>query len=499
MRTEQKMSPVMESDRLLPIDSIESPEVVARYTILRELGKTALADTDLVAGREVSLKDTLATRRLLAEAAFQTNPPVWAALWEHDIICREMGKRVATQAQAVGIGVNPHEVVAQLDVHDIARLATNDYLRNDVMADRLFAEWGIPVSKRAEFPSLKALLDAAGKLNLDTDQLKFRKVFDDEQTTKAEQFYDSLTVTQRITNLCDNLGKRGPNGLFDLDGFLEYLKSQESRYAQTSQWPSVAYSIPYREAAAVLQADVVKRTATWLTEAGVDLAGIHESLTDYGPKFLILARHGDVENPHNLVYNLDVYMRPEHIIHLSDGGRDQMKQVAAEIKQRRFPVTRLVGSPQTRAQESATIVAEQLGIAYEATKISADLNDVSARDPYDMGMTMQELEARGGDVYGLPHTEKPEHVIERMERAFQVTAGQLTTGEAAVMVVHGDSAAWLLNAMYTGKDGMLPETKDLRKRIYPAKGSASVVILDGEDEYFTQYSLTEKANQGSVY
>ena len=73
---------------------------------------------------------------------------------------------------------------------------------------------------------------------------------------------------------------------------------------------------------------------------------------------LYLVRHGEVDNPQGIIYG----RLPG--FGLSDRGREQIAR-AAEILRANGPPTVLYASPLQRAQESAAILSEQLGIAME--------------------------------------------------------------------------------------------------------------------------------------
>ncbi len=488
------MSPNLEFRKL----ESESPETREKVGLLAGLGKKMFAETSLVREGVVAESDVQTAKKFLGEAIHRTDPKfAFASLFEHYIISAEMSKRVGHSAMEHGLEVNPAEIQFATLVHDAGRLATQEYLRNDLITGLLFRKWGFPPGHRENYPSQKKLLHASHGLGLDEEQARFEKPMTPEQEAFARAFYESLSPTQKIVNYCDNLGKRGPNGLFDAQSFVDYLKSQEGRYTQSSGWPSVSFAIKRRKASAVLQAYVIEKTAQWLGEKGVDLNSIHAGLKEYGPRFVLLVRHGEVDNPIGIVYNLDELMKPEDIIHLSQEGRQQMRAVAEVVQGRKFPVKKLFVSTQTRAQESLDEIATALGMDAHTTEKVPDLNDLRAPYPYKTGMTMKELADRGGNVYDLPETEQPPEVVERTQRAFYSIVQRLNAGESAIAIVHGDSTAWLLNSLYRGPDTALPSPKDLRTENYPAKGSCTGVILDGEGKYFTHYSLTDSAQKNT--
>jgi broad specificity phosphatase PhoE len=109
--------------------------------------------------------------------------------------------------------------------------------------------------------------------------------------------------------------------------------------------------------------------------------------------------------------------------------------------------------------------------------------------PYAQNWSMDKLMAlQHGDVYNLPGTEKPEEVVERMLRIFTEVTQNLKTGEAAILVSHGDPIAFLVNSLETKS---IPNPKFLRDIIYPAKGQVAVAVIGPDGELFTLYLLNE--------
>lgn len=222
----------------------ESPEVIERYNILKCLGKKIFSGSNVAMTGRVSLSDVSLAREFLARGAKETNPIVWASFFDHTIVASEVGRLVAEQAAAVSLEVDPRKVEFALWLHDISRIVSVDYLRNDFIGNRLLFEVGVP---RMVFDgclsSTYDLMKAAVELELTDGQIKLEEELDEQQVAIVNKYFNSLTPMQRITNLADNLGKRDRNGLFTLEAFRQYLKSQERRYNQTSQWPSVNWAI----------------------------------------------------------------------------------------------------------------------------------------------------------------------------------------------------------------------------------------------------------------
>lgn len=491
----------MDAEKKNKFNVAENSDIIERYNILKDLGKTHFGHSESLKEGKIEKGDVILAKNFLGKGAHETNPSVWASYWEHTLIAPEYGKRIAEAAKQKGLAVNPAEVEFSLWLHDIGRLVTpGAYFRNDLIGDRILQENGIPMTTRNNFPSIRKLMATAEELDLKDTQLKFQDPLTPDQQQNALQYFDSLAPTQRIINLADNLGKRGPNGLFDLESFLVYLKSQEGRYNQNSDWGAISWAIPRRQAGAVLQAFTIEKTASWLKELGVDLNDTKNSLENYGPKFIAVVRHGDLYNPSNIVYNRDTVMNKEDIIHLGDEGKEQMQRVATLINNRKFNPVKIFTSPETRALESTHELNSILHVD-EVTTV-ADLDDGFAPGPYLEKMTMDQLMDIGGNVYdstrwGKYYHESPKEIIERMQRTFYKVASGLKVGETGLLLSHGDPIAWLLNTLTSTT---IPSPENLRQLLYPAKGEGAVAIIDPQGFVFSTYTLKDKSIQrGKIY
>lgn len=487
----------------------ESPDALERYQKIKAIGKELFADSEVITTEIVSPRDVQRARKFLGEAAFNTNPSVWASFWEHTLITPEMGRRIADDVILKKPGlINSLEIEFLLWLHEMGRLVTpSAYLRNDLIDQRMLIEIGIPKAIITKLPSTYDLIEESTKLNLMPDQINAEIPLSEEQQKTCNEYFAKLTPSQRIINLADNLGKRDDKGLFNLKSFLHYLKTQEGRY-QHSSWPSVTYadSIPKngfvsrRQSATFLQSYVIEKTIDWLSEMGIDFQDIRNGLLDYGPKFILVVRHGELNNPKQIIYNRDPQMQTEDIMHLNPEGRQQMRELAKEIKKRRFRCEALVVSPEARTQESAQILKQY----FPQLEITVDekIDDVYAPGPYKKGLTMNQLREMKGNVYDRSVWEKFNHetqeeVVQRMHAVFWETADKLTVSQTGILISHGDPIGWLTNYLNTGK---IPQPQELRKLIYPPKGAAVVVVVDPKGKLFTQYLMAGfNLSEGKLY
>lgn len=476
---------------------LEDPAAVSRYDAIKRLGRDIFRGSDIEAGK-ITEDHILLAKNLLAEAAFEANPAVLAPYWEHILIAPKIGRRVAEDIKAKGIEVDPKKVEFVLWLHEIGRVVTDRvYMRNDRIANRIMREIGIPAGVYQSLTSSEKLMATAEKMGLTPGQYSWREPLTMQQELMAEAYFNSQTTEQRLTNLADNLGKRTPAGqLFDLAVFIDYLKSQESRYVQQSDWPSVAWAIARRPQGAFLQGTTVERTAKWLKDLGVDYRKISEDLADSGAKFLVVVRHGELDNIANIVYNRDALMDPQDIIHLSVIGRQQMRDLAEVLRHRQFNVSKIRVSPEIRTQESAQELRGRVNSELKTT-IDPDLDEVYAPGPYQLRMTMDQLAEIGGNIYEgefwreFDH-ETPPHIHERMKRSFLAQAQTLRIGEAGLLISHGDSIAWLVNHLVRGVGlvrSEMPVPANLREAVYLKAGEGMVFVLDSNNRIFTAYIL----------
>ena len=476
----------------------ESPEVIARYEAIKKLGQDIFKNGETEEADLVTQKDVYLAEEFLAKSAKETNPPVWASYWEHVLLAPELGRRVAEEAVSKGIDVNPSNSEFLLWLHDVGVEVTPRYLRKDFLCDQILIRAGIPREVLDGLSSTYRLMVEAEKLQLTDSQLRLEEELNVGQKSLVDEYFKSLSPTQRITNLADNLGKRDENGLFTLEAFRKYLKTQETRYSKSSPWSTENWSISSptegqpsrRPAGAVLQYFTVAKTVEWLEEVGVDFNGICRDLSDYGPRFITVVRHGELENPKGIVYNRDNLMDPNDIIHLSIEGKDQMGQVAKILSSRRFNSIGIFSSPETRAIESAETLREILQSATADIKTLDGLDDSLSPGPYMEGMKMAEFMKLDGNVYdkdrwGEYGHESPESIARRTQDTFWSIARSLKAGENAILVSHGDPIAWLLNSL----EGSKVSPDKLRDMIYPNKGEAVVAVIDPKGNIFTMYSL----------
>ena len=459
-----------------------------QYKELIQIGVPIFSQSKTLASGVVGKQDIELAQTFLARAAENANPTVWGSYWEHIFIASELGKHIAESAQTHGGKISAYEVEFLLFLHEIGRLVSpGDYLGNELITQRFLVEFGLAKSLVDCLPSTMALMKQAEDLKLSGEQLQEKVPLSTDQEKQVADYFAGLSFTQRIINLADNLGKRDANGLFDLAALYHYLQTQEYRYEEIEESTPDRLTAA-RPAGAFLQMKIVSKTIEWLNQMQVDVGEILRTLCNFDPKFILIVRHGELENPKAIVYNRDSVMRPEDVLHLNTQGKEQMEELAQVIGERKFHCTALLVSPETRTRESADILARGLGLEPVVTD---DLEEVYAPGPYLEGMTTSKWLQIHGNVYdtnrwGNYHHETPKEIVARMERAFRTIKERLGVGETGIIVSHGDPIAYLVNYLATGK---IPPPDTLKSSHFSTKGQGVVVVLDPHGNFFTTYIL----------
>jgi len=141
---------------------------------------------------------------------------------------------------------------------------------------------------------------------------------------------------------------------------------------------------------------------------------------------LHLVRHGEVDNPRQVLYGRLPGFR------ISPRGQQQARAAARWLAAR--PLAALCSSPMQRARETAAVLAA-LHAGLPVT-IDERLNEVHT--PHD-GTPLQALLARNWDLYSgsAPHYEQPQDVARRGQACFADLRRNWPAAEVAA-VTHGD-------------------------------------------------------------
>lgn len=220
---------------------------------------------------------------------------------------------------------------------------------------------------------------------------------------------------------------------------------------------------------------------------------IFQSLPTEKTKNILLIRHGEFDNPRQIVYNRDNVMKKEDLVHINEAGKLQMEKLGIIIKEKIINVKLIISSPEIRTLESAEELKKIFGL--KKIEISCLLDDVYAPGPYFEKITMKEHEKNQGNVYNAYRWAKykhetPKRIVERMQQIFDLTAKKLNLSESCILISHGDPIAWFANTIEHGK---IPNPQNLRELIYPSKGNGIIYLLDKDNNIKNGYML--KANE----
>lgn len=220
-------------------------------------------------------------------------------------------------------------------------------------------------------------------------------------------------------------------------------------------------------------------------------------------KVIVLARHGEVAvEPTDLVYNRDVHMKPEDIVHISREGEEKMRDLGELILQNGFDSVLLWVSPEIRAQESAQALNRVLNIG--RVEMREEVDEIDSPNGYLAGVTMEEHRTIAEDLARLAEIEKlypaedQYHVADRMEVAFRDMAGRLKIGETGIILSHGHPLAFLTHKLLY-PDREIPSGNELYKtELYCPKGNALAVIMDVADSIVNLNFLIER-DKSKIY
>ncbi len=156
-----------------------------------------------------------------------------------------------------------------------------------------------------------------------------------------------------------------------------------------------------------------------------------------------LIRHGEVE------YQLDEKGRKliygQHA-HLSSEGEKQIARLAQKLKKEGVRFDVLYTSPYRRAIQSAEIIFSLLDSSH--VRMRKGLRDVWS--PGWVGVTMEELENIGGNVYSQPPRSEDQETMEEMTHRIVTTFHEIlkeTRGKTIGIMGHGDPTRVLVGTL----------------------------------------------------
>lgn len=189
-----------------------------------------------------------------------------------------------------------------------------------------------------------------------------------------------------------------------------------------------------------------------------------------------VVRHGQVDNPKQLFYG----RLPGFDLHAD--GREQARQAGRYLADlvRDSSSTLVVSSPMLRAQTTAQIIRECLGVKGE--RIEEALNEVST--PHE-GKTVSEMIAMEWQVYGTqPGWEQFADVGERVVAGLRALASEVLLAGShreVVCTTHGDCVA-ISRLWGLGRNFTISERTRLQDEGYPTYCSVTSLQIDADGQ-----------------
>jgi len=189
-----------------------------------------------------------------------------------------------------------------------------------------------------------------------------------------------------------------------------------------------------------------------------------------------VVRHGQVDNPKQLFYG----RLPG--FDLRADGREQARQAGCYLADsvRDPSSTLVVSSPMLRAQTTAQIIRECLGV--EGDRIEEALNEV--RTPHE-GKTLSEMAAIEWQIYSsLPGWEQFADVGKRVVAGLRALAAEVLlegSHREVVVTTHGDCVA-VSRLWGSGRDFTISERTRLQDEGYPTYCSVTSLQIDSEGQ-----------------
>ena len=193
-----------------------------------------------------------------------------------------------------------------------------------------------------------------------------------------------------------------------------------------------------------------------------------------GKTTIYFIRHGEVDNPDNLIYGRTID------VHLAQEGFLQIKKLAYTLEKRGVRPDVIYTSPLTRAIQST----EEIIKVFPNTPVikKGDLQDTD--EAVLAGKTLEWLKLVGGDEYTLPEfkdqVERPETIEQRIMGVIK-EAIRANEGKTIFVVSHGDPLAFAIWRLIN-PEGELPTIGELNKGNYLKKGEAWKVVISSNNE-----------------
>jgi broad specificity phosphatase PhoE len=196
---------------------------------------------------------------------------------------------------------------------------------------------------------------------------------------------------------------------------------------------------------------------------------------------LYVIRHGDVDNPSNMMYGR------ERNIALTQKGVTQLRNVGIGLKNKGVNPEIIYTSPLLRAIQSSNAIAE----SFPGIEIIQDegLLEVNQKGCSTKSIDWFENVVKG-DLYNYKGDdalvcESPEDQAKRMVDVVK-KAAKAYKGKTAILVSHGDPITFMWGRLRQ-PEGKLPSRLDLLAQgLYPEKSDAVRLVFDENDTLIEQ-------------
>lgn len=191
--------------------------IVKREQAIISNTKDRLANTSFVdATKPWEQSDVNAARELLVSVAPFADPKIRPAFWRSTLLASIYQRKIAEKVQSEDLPPKEAESIGL--IHDVGKLISPRDFVSELVQDKWAKDTGIRRDIMEKIHDVPAVLGVNAE-----------PIFDIEDTS----------VTQRIHDVADNLGKLNADGtLFDVNQLQAYATGQPGRYGGNALWPS---------------------------------------------------------------------------------------------------------------------------------------------------------------------------------------------------------------------------------------------------------------------
>lgn len=193
---------------------------------------------------------------------------------------------------------------------------------------------------------------------------------------------------------------------------------------------------------------------------------------------VVFIRHGEVDNPKNLIYGRTIDVL------LSEKGFDQIRKISQTLKDQGFLPSVIYTSPLTRTLQSTKTIKE----IFPEAEVHKKEKLLDTDEPVLADKTHDLITKEGVDEYSFPGVESPISIVQRMRDVY-LEAVQENIGKTIFFVGHGDPTAFFIWSLFH-KGEELPPIRSLQQEgFYPKKGEAWGFIANADGTVRSEISV----------